>query len=690
MKTEKTSNRKEWVKNVAIIFLSVMLVLTFFSNTIMNYSLPEVATAMIEPGSITAKIRGTGNLTSDDPYKITIQESRKIASVAVKQGDVVEKDQVLFYLEDEDSAELEEAEKALNELILAYSTTILNGDISNEAYQNIQGGKVSSNGEYQNQINAAKQKVDNAQATVDSLDKQLAIAGTSTSSAVDKQRELENANTELEKAKTNLTSLQGKLADAQTQSGGDVTALTTKKHVAEEEFNDKKSAFNDGTPIPNTSSGNTIGSAGSGTDSGNNDSTDDDEADDGNNVAGSSVISILHEVKTDLQNAVNVANDLVLVEHKLQNPTVKKYEEITNINEYMAVLNTLYEHIPAADTNGTSYDDKRQALATAMHEYQQGYEVVYAAHLEYQKASKALESVITAGSQMSSLQTAVNNANNYVNECQARVNALQNEISNNKVDSDKQKESLQMQKISAEEALKNAQKELTQLLTDISSELNLGNQNSIIREQREKIAKLKENAVGAVITAPIAGTITSVNKIAGESITPNEEVAVMQPEGKGFSMSFTVTPEQAKKVTVGEQAEIQNSWYYNDIKATLVGIRPDPESNGAKKLLVFDVSGDVQAGQSVSVSIGQRSANYDLLVPNSAVREDNNGKFILIVEAKNSPLGNRYIATRVDVEVLGSDDNKTAISAPLYGYEYVITTATQPVEAGKQVRLAEN
>ena len=122
----------------------------------------------------------------------------------------------------------------------------------------------------------------------------------------------------------------------------------------------------------------------------------------------------------------------------------------------------------------------------------------------------------------------------------------------------------------------------------------------------------------------------------------------------------------------------------------MVGIRPDPESNGTKKLLVFNVAGDVQAGQSVSVSIGQKSANYDLLVPNSAVREDNNGKFILMIEAKNSPLGNRYIATRVDVEVLGSDDHKTAISAPLYGYEYVITTATQPVEAGKQVRLAEN
>ncbi|MBR4983429.1 MAG: HlyD family efflux transporter periplasmic adaptor subunit, partial [Lachnospiraceae bacterium] len=248
----------------------------------------------------------------------------------------------------------------------------------------------------------------------------------------------------------------------------------------------------------------------------------------------------------------------------------------------------------------------------------------------------------------------------------------------------------QAELLTAEKIKEQAQKELEQLLKDIDSELKLGSQSDAIREQREKIAKLKENAVGAVIKAPMAGTVTGVNKIAGESISPNEELAVMQPEGKGFQMSFSVTPEQAKKVTVGEQAEIQNSWYYNDIVATLSAIRPDPESNGSKKLLVFNVTGDVQVGQSISVSVGQKSASYDLVVPNSAVREDNNGKFILIVEAKNSPLGNRYMATRVDVEVLGADDNKTAIKAPLYGYEFVITTATQPVEAGKQVRLAEN
>ena len=74
----------------------------------------------------------------------------------------------------------------------------------------------------------------------------------------------------------------------------------------------------------------------------------------------------------------------------------------------------------------------------------------------------------------------------------------------------------------------------------------------------------------------------------------------------------------------------------------------------------------------------------------SAVREDNNGKFILIVESKRSPLGTRYTASRVDVEVLASDDTQSAISGALYGYEFVITTSTKPVEAGKLVRLANN
>ena len=51
--------KRAWVKNAVIVFLLVLLVLTFFSNTIMNRSLPEVAAKNVAEGPITARVRGS-------------------------------------------------------------------------------------------------------------------------------------------------------------------------------------------------------------------------------------------------------------------------------------------------------------------------------------------------------------------------------------------------------------------------------------------------------------------------------------------------------------------------------------------------------------------------------------------------------------------------------------------------------
>ena len=202
--------------------------------------------------------------------------------------------------------------------------------------------------------------------------------------------------------------------------------------------------------------------------------------------------------------------------------------------------------------------------------------------------------------------------------------------------------------------------------------------------------ELTAKAVNATITADIAGTVTAINVTAGNTTSAATPVAVLQPEGKGYTLSFSVTNEQAKRLSVGDKADLVNAWRYDDVNVTLASIKPDKSNPGQNKMLTFDVTGSVTAGQTLNLSVGQKSANFDLIVPNSAIREDSNGKFILIVESKSSPLGNRYIATRVDIEVLASDDTQSAVSGGLYGYEYVITTSTKPVEAGKQVRLADN
>ena len=110
----------------------------------------------------------------------------------------------------------------------------------------------------------------------------------------------------------------------------------------------------------------------------------------------------------------------------------------------------------------------------------------------------------------------------------------------------------------------------------------------------------------------------------------------------------------------------------------------------ANRILRFNITGDVSSGDQLSLVLAQRSENYNIIVPNSAIREDTNGDFVLVVISRNSPLGNRYIATRADVNILARDDTHTAVSGALTGWDFVITTSSAPITPGMQVRLADN
>ena len=103
----------------------------------------------------------------------------------------------------------------------------------------------------------------------------------------------------------------------------------------------------------------------------------------------------------------------------------------------------------------------------------------------------------------------------------------------------------------------------------------------------------------------------------------------------------------------------------------------------------FDLTGDVTAGAELSISVGSKSAGYDVVVPNSAIKNDTNGSFVYVIEAKNSPLGNRYSAKRASVEVLASDDNNSAVIGDIENGDYVITISNAPIKNGEMVRMAD-
>lgn len=666
MEEKNTTKRREWVKNAAIIFLTIMLLLTFFSNTIMNYSLPEVATQYVQTGTITAKVRGTGKVEASDPYNVIAKESRVITSVAVKQGDIVEKDQVIYYLEESESDELTKAEQELEDLELNYMKGLFGANVSPEVITKVANGNIDSFSQLQakvtdmqNRLEAAKKRVEECQKNVDDL-------------TLQSTKDTNNAGVSTKNDELNRDLATADLTEAQNRFEKDKAATIASLNA---QITELTSQISDLEKLLS----NAEASAGSGTTAGaGSSSTSSSTSYDGQRKK--AIESLKKTVNVILKGlSKSELGDAGLTE--IENAYKGVYDAIKDNKDYQTLI---------ADYNAT------HMLIDNIEQNAKDVNNLYANNQTLLSRKKA--DLANLQKQLAEVQAITASSDGGVQDAQNRLNQANRNILEITTANSQTSVAWQNRLADANAALKNAQavydllkEEQTSLAADINAELDLSKTNKDIQKKKEEIEKLKEKSMGSAVKAPVAGTITTVKYVAGETTQPEDVMAVIQPEGKGFTLSISVTNEQAKKVQIGDMAELQNSWYYDDARVMLSAIKPDPDNPGTNKLLVFDVSGStIQADQSLSISVGQRSQEYELVVPNSAIREDNDGKFILTVESKSSPLGNRYIATRVGVEVLASDDNNSAISAPLYGWEYVITTSTKPVEAGKQVRLADN
>lgn len=523
------TSRKDKIKNITIIFLLFMLVLTFFSNTIMNYSLVEVSTQMIMSDSITSKVRGSGTVEASDSYAVTMKESRKIATVAVKTGAEVEQGDVLFTLVDAESDELVAARKSYEEAKLSYESAVLSAGLTIEERKAIEAGKTSSLTEKQTTLLNAQAVVDNAQANYDAVAKQAA------------------ANTTVD-------------------SSAEQAAL------------------------------------------------------------------------------------------------IKAQQEKIAVDAEVTTKSNAYTEAEAAYTKLKNYDPTTATTAQPTEE-------------EIAAAKKAMDDAWSA--YIAAQQKAVT----YAQAVENAQTALSNKLGSADTNSAAQLKA-------AEDALTAAKADLEKVSAKLTSQITIATQYSNMESLRKEVEKLEENAIDAEVVSPIAGTVAEINYTAGQTVAAEDTMMLIQPENKAYTLKFTVTANQAKKIKVGDAADVVNNWYGNDIQASVLSIRKDT-TDKSKYVVTCEISGDVNAGDNYTLSIGEKSSNYDLVVPTSSIREDNNGNFILIIESKSTPLGNRYYARRVNVEIITSDDSMSAITGALEGYEYVITTTTKPVVENQQVRLAE-
>ena len=680
---ENKVKKRGWVKNAAIIFLSILLVLTFFSQTILNRSLPEVSTASVSSDTINARIRGSGTVTAGDTYEVVLGETRTVEAVYVKVGDAVAVGDKLFLLADKDSTELTQAQEQLATARRNYQSALIDmgsADYAREnrniqklretladAQQKLAAGTVTPE-----EVNLAAANLKEAQKTQKELAKAVTDAETAYSDAqaavaalesqvktledsVEKQdRALETLEDELYRLQRGETYTQADLVKAQNalaEAKRDYANCWDQNKTALDSLRAKAEAIlgSSGGESGATSAEDVIRQMQALCDGWNNDQLENAYK---ATTEEYNAFQLLKPKYTALEKAQEKADSVeagLKNNESLQTQIRQKRQEISDAEETLSDtkhqlkqakkdLAAKQDEFSSADWDLTALKDRQEQQTEAIAAFQETYDDLKARSDSYESLKTAVDSAETA------LEDAL---------------------------------------FALAEQKKNDSKQ------SAKDQLNLQAQKEEIAKLEKEVAERKENAVGAEVTAKTAGTVSTISAVAGREVAAGTALATIEVVDRGYTLKFSVTKEQAQKVRLGDKAEISNYWWGSGIDATLTQIMPDSANPSTNKLLVFTLTGEVSSGDNLNLSIGQKSANYDAVIPSSAVRSDSNGTFVLVLTAKSTPLGNRYTATRVDVKVLAQDDTKSAVSGLTYG-DFVITTSSKPLDAGMQVRMVDN
>ncbi len=560
---ETTVKKREWVKDAAIIFLAVLLVLTFFSNTIMNRSLPEVATAAVASGNIIAKVRGSGIVTATGKNQVKAKDMRTIRSVMVKIGQEINAGDVLFVLGEGDETALDTAKENLRKLQYEYQRLALEAPTYDGTYEDKNVDLA-----YERLLKAERERDRAAEVYYRALERETG-------------GDMVAVNREIEEIERQLDYIVAQMNDAQGDYDARRQEAWERVEIAQAAFDNVYYGYNSDEII--------IG-------------------EDGEVVGGSSSDD---PFDSDEYKALVLAKDHL--------SSIENDSYLSSLQSQHQALLDRYETLNA-------HRDSLSMASTApyLDELESAESAVYEAQIEYNAA-------------VSSREFAYQDFE---------------------------------QKVAV-------------------SGVRLAEQAEAIRVQQEKIKSLAGDE-GNVITSNVSGKIDTIDCTAGDTVLKDQILCTIEVPDMGHTLSFSVTNDQAQRLRIGDTATVSNYYWGNSVTATLNNIRTDPKNPQTNKILTFDLEGEVTTGAEMSISVGQKSASYDLIVPNSAVKSDSNGKFVLRVDVKSSPLGNRYTARRVSVEVLASDDNNSAVVADVAAGDYVITTSSAPVANGDMVRIADN
>ena len=225
-----------------------------------------------------------------------------------------------------------------------------------------------------------------------------------------------------------------------------------------------------------------------------------------------------------------------------------------------------------------------------------------------------------------------------------------------------------------------------------------------VEQARKELERLLSyQAADGKICAVLDCTVLQVGVQAG-AVTTGSEIFVTG--SGGFQLKGMVKAEDKEKLKVGAEVGVQlAAGKKKTVKIESIGMETgetagagsgdDAAGQGASSMQTFwraplPENTNVGGGEQFTWSIETSSEKeYDQIIPLSALREDANEAYCLVLSEEDRMLGTLQTAKRVPVTVLEKDAKSAAITSTLTNTDQVIVSSEKYVVEGDRVRLKE-
>lgn len=198
---------------------------------------------------------------------------------------------------------------------------------------------------------------------------------------------------------------------------------------------------------------------------------------------------------------------------------------------------------------------------------------------------------------------------------------------------------------------------------------------------RAELSALQElEAADGIFSAPMDGTLTQLNLVAGQN--SSSVAGLLADQNAASVLTFSLEQESARLATVGTQVTVKQG---SQSMQTTITALSEPSEDGSIQITAMLNSGEWKAG-SATVEIKLNAGQYEQCLPATAIQTDSSGMFVYLVEEQSTLLGTQNVLIRLPVTVEAQGDGMAAVSGSISGQ--VVTGADKPLSEGAWVRVA--